>query len=992
MNYKDSMISIALASLLVGCGSSDKPKETQNPNSSPTTSKVCLDVNMNAICDAGETFKEVPVWDGNGDTKIAVDASLTGSPLAYNGVNGYIFTAPAGSTDIYAGTTMKNNELIYNQIIEEKTGALAKAYVHPHFASGAPSSANKKAIADAVKANIKAHPNESRYAVIAAVMNKLFAASSAPADIAGISVTAEDIVSADVPSLAVVNIALDFDKDILSDIEAMNTDSSQKWKDAKDTEFRYLSSKNGKLIGGTKEHNGLAVVDMSEKTISFTPVSVITDAAHHERSSSVDAQSGPSEPSMKGAVLTSDGASVYFNVPSKTDESNVNILGLFKADIAADGSISTDTTTLPNGSGEIIVTDGKRLNNKTVKKFSLANDDSKVVVYDSDKNLYLYDANLENILGQTDDVSVENITAIAASKTNVFTASKDSNEITIRGVTDALAPTATIDIGFSAHGIVINSDATMMAAFTKGHDNNGVTNIAIVDLSNNEVMNSGETAFISDGVAFSPNFKKAVLFGHEEDATKILNLDVKGFGVEGLYAQGARAATFVDNDKLAITDGDKTISLIDVTTTTKNLNLARKIELAKNGLNKDSINAGGYLDAVIKDISLNPTYENINIAWSESGLSTNIVLPEGNVTRGASDVVGTLTASLSATFRDANENGNKDLNITIRKDSPTTDVTSTLDLNNNFRGGYMSVGANGKVVSVNKDGDEGGIYILNSDDTTLSFYVGDMNASNDNETYHKFGEKEDGLAVAYTKKDQVVAVTNIGNIYRYTINGENTITETQKITLATGMTPKSAVFNSTSTKLAVLISDASANYTTKIYDIAVDGTVTLNSDVAMEKLVYDSEIAIKDDASVIYTRSEGDVVNAQEGTTHTSHTINEKIRGLFYVNDTLYSTDSIGKLRVFAGGDLSSYTEHTVGHNGRGYMIKEAGDKLYIFLYSGRDTIDGGVSIVNKTTLEEERFIPAKKAYRGAVSADGKDVYFFSYDKAPRSLNFTRLP
>ena len=71
-------------------------------------------------------------------------------------------------------------------------------------------------------------------------------------------------------------------------------------------------------------------------------------------------------------------------------------------------------------------------------------------------------------------------------------------------------------------------------------------------------------------------------------------------------------------------------------------------------------------------------------------------------------------------------------------------------------------------------------------------------------------------------------------------------------------------------------------------------------------------------------------------------------------------------------------------------MIKEVGEKLYIFLYT-KNIVDGGVSIVNKETLEELNFIPSKTAYRGAVSADGKSVYFFSFTK-PRTLNYTKLP
>jgi len=903
MNFRNSVISISLASLLVGCG---------------------------------------------GDTD-----------SVKNAING---------PDI-KGSTMLKSELIYNQVVASKTKESVLPYIMGKFGGAKPTEQNSKDIETAVANAKAAHPDKKPAAVTAAVINKVIAiASSNPSGIKDITVTAQDIVDADVPSLAKLTITESFSKSNDDEIQRQN---NLGWIDAKDMELMSITAKNGKIVGGSKYHNGLTVIDVASKNSVFSPVSIISDHGHH-----IDSASGASENRLEGVVLNSDASFVYVNIPHKKykpDTADLETVGLYKAKIESDGSIKTTESPLPVGTGKRLMIDESvsvRLN-KIVKRFAVANDDSKVVVLDSEDNLFIYDGNLAN---KSAELETDGIEAVAISGDTVFASIE--NNITKMSTGD-LSIAGQIEIGFEAKGIVVNSDGTKLVAF------DDKTKIAVVNLADNSIK-SGSILYAADMVSVSDDFTKAALSGEDEDTILVVNLTVPGFSIQGKYDATSEHVAFLGNDKLVIGKGSG-LAVLDVTTTTENINLATKIELAKEGLHNKAINNGNYFNTVVKDMKLPTSYENINIAWTSNLPIGNLNPADGNVTRTDSDASGELTATLLGAFRGQEVTGNKAFDLTVKKIVPTTDVTSSLDLTDDFRGGYMSAGVNGKVASLNKEGDEGGIYILDSDATTLSFYVGDIATG-----YHKFGGKEDGIAVSYTKENQVVAVTTLGNIYRYTIGGMNNITESQKISQAEGISTKSAVFNSLRTKLAVLVSDESDNYTTKIYDIAGDGTVTHNSDIAMEKLVYNGEIAINDDASVIYTRSDGDVVNAQDGTTHTSHVIGERIRGIYYVNDTLYATDSTGKLTAFAGGDLSSNTKTDTGHNGRAYMIKEVGDELFIFLYA-KNTTDGGVSIVNKATLEELRFIPAKTAYRGTVSANGKGVYFFSYTK-PRKLNYTRLP
>ncbi len=968
MYIKNSIISITLASMLVGCGSSS--------SSSPTLKSIaCLDVNMNALCDAGETFKEVPTWDGGGDSKINIDATLTGYPLAYNGANGYIFTAPANSTKIYAGTTMKQNELIYNQLIEEKIADMAKEYVHAHFSGGQPTAQNKKDIADAVKSNIEAHPNKSRYAVIAAVMNKLFASAQVPANIAGITVTSQDIAIGDVPSLPKLKISKSFDVNTSDAITVMDAAG---WLDSGDTELKYLVAKNGKLIGGTVEHNGLSVIDTTAKTINFTAVSVITDAGDD-----VDSQSGASEPSMKGIALSSDGAWVYVNVPRNDANSDTDILGLFKVAVNADGSIPTVTTELNPGDGKRITIDtSKRINKADISKFVVSPDDSKVVILDKDDNLYVYDGELA---GEIVAVETDGFEAIAMTNDTVF-AVVDTNITKLSMAT--LTGTEQIELGFEPSQIIVNAEGTKLVAFKEGD-----SKIAVIDLSNNSIKEA-QIEMEAEAVAVSPDFTKLALVGEDEDKVVIVNLTVSVPSVQSIYEVDyeAESVVFVDNNNVAVGYNGRHIAVLNLETTQKNNSLSSKLEQAKKELNADSINNNKSLDSVLNDLTLSTAYEDVAISWTTTLDTGYLMLPDGNVTRpvvGEADIPGTLTALLSATFRADVATDEKEFDIKIRKLVPETEVTASLSLSDDFEkhGGYMATNSGGLLASLltveKDDNKKGGVFIFKSEGTNLISYDG-------NETTHQqFDEDGDGLAVAFTTENQIVAVSSGNAIYRYTINGQDDMVQSQKVILVAEETI-AAGFNDAKTKLGVLIKDASGNYTTKLYTIEGNGAIAFDSDVAMETLNYEDKLALNDDASIIFSISGDDenIVNAQAGATHTAYPADTEIKGMTYMSDVLYASDENGMINSFPNGDLTAVTKTTSIHAGRIYTIKEADDKLFVFLY---DKKGGGVTILDKTTLEEVHYIPAKGLRRGAVSPDGKSVYFFKRIE-PKNISYIKLP
>ena len=102
----------------------------------------------------------------------AISATVT----AFAGAGDSVVT----SLDIYGGTLGLFQKELARMGIEF-------IFVDPEEIDSIPDD-NKKAIADAIRTNIKDHPNKNRYAVIAAVMNKLFSQDQIPADIAGISI------------------------------------------------------------------------------------------------------------------------------------------------------------------------------------------------------------------------------------------------------------------------------------------------------------------------------------------------------------------------------------------------------------------------------------------------------------------------------------------------------------------------------------------------------------------------------------------------------------------------------------------------------------------------------------------------------------------------------------------------------------------------------------------------------------------------------------
>jgi len=198
MTFNKTLLCVAIAALLSGCFSNDD-KDEVIPQVIVKNSIVCVDANGNAQCDKGEVAEAVTTWT---DSAIAVKLSAT-SPLVYEGDDGYIFTAPSGSTEISPKSTLFANEQLDKQAIATKTMVDIDSYLQDKLGTEAFSTAQEQDFLKALKVACDTNLDADRDAVIAAMVNKVITTSSDNLDnIKDITVSASDIEAAATPYLS----------------------------------------------------------------------------------------------------------------------------------------------------------------------------------------------------------------------------------------------------------------------------------------------------------------------------------------------------------------------------------------------------------------------------------------------------------------------------------------------------------------------------------------------------------------------------------------------------------------------------------------------------------------------------------------------------------------------------------------------------------------------------------------------------------------------
>ena len=1017
MEFKKTLVSVAVATALSGCSLFDD--DDNNAGLGPDrqlekNSLVCLDANGNAKCDSGEASENVTAWR---DTGVSTTLASTTLPLAYEGDNGFVFTAPPGSSEISPASTLIASELIYNQLIDSKTNEAAEEYLNTKL-GGALDALSQTDFAEALKNALETHPDKKRYAVIAAVLNKVLELGQGNlSGIKNITVSAADIVAADLPSLSKLAVTEVLSKNVDDEITQQVNDG---WINANDSSISVLTAANGKIIGGSHYHNALTVIDVATGTVTYTPVSTIIDSGH-----GVDSSTGASENFLRDVSVNADASYVYVNIPPKklsSSSQNEDTYGLYKIKIESDGSVATviDSSGLIHTIDETVST---RLAEK-LQAFAVSQDDSKVATYDGDDFFTVYDGDLSN---PGTWVMIEDLEAFAVSADTAFVVTGNADDsskgdiflLSIEGLNaDSLTNSEKITLDFIPQELRLNSDASKLIAFNHGHDNSGSMTIALIDLVNHSVLDKGVVAVTSDTAAVSDDFSKMAIVGHEEDRLLIVNLGIPGFSVQDVHdlEYNARDVAFISESQLAITNERNSMAVLDIATTTVNINLAEKTQLALDGLNRASINGGGYFNAVISNLTLSEGFENVAISWlADSSLSTNLDVTDGSLVRpeeDATDKMGVLSATTFASFRGDTVEDSKFFELTLRKIPASLSAATTVQTADNSAQ-YMAANHEGDIMVApvqfeNAKGDDVYGFVVVNVDEGLSVIT-----SGTEDTPLTYLDAESLVGVGIVEKPTQAYVLGVSEgmgetgqsrIFTVALDagggtlGVMAASEASTVDINSG-DPLKVGFNSEQSLAAVMIEAADGLYLTEVYSFSDIGAITLDKTINMTAAEYKSygPPAINDDASRVYQRDDDNVIMTSSDGLNTASAAVEEIARVWFYNGRVFVTTYDGNIVSFNDElEESSRKTFSTGTGGRMYgaVGREFGGTHYLYIplqrASGSNSdsesdLNGiyQLEIMEDGSLKEIAF--SKKvegADRMTVSGDGGTVFFSYRDRS----------
>jgi len=973
---KFGLLSVVTASLLVGCGGgSSSSSDNETTDQEESSSVVCIDTNDNATCDAGETSENVASWsDYAGSTARSLDN--TNYPLAYNGTDGLILTAAAGSDEINPWTTLVHSEIKNNPVVENATDA--ETYLLDTLnLTEVPTTDELTSLANDILTQIKANETTNISSLLAAISAKVISTKSLSADI---SISSDDISDLGLTKLETKEL---FSVNVDAEVEAQEADG---WTDAHDASMIHISSKNGHIVTGSKYHNALSVVDVNAKTITYNPFATVKGAGHGV----LDADSGASENYMSGVSITADGSIVYANVPPKKTSSttyDTATVGLYKATIGNDGAIdATATSTV-------------RIDDK-FSSFQVSNDDSTIVAYNSENYLITYDKDLTEQKAE----EIENIEAFAISTDNatIYTAFKDSdstdmpNYISKITATDLTIGTDKIALDFTPDEIIVLSGTKLLAI------NKDDLAIAIVDLTTNKVTSSVTMDMESNYVSVSPNGKYLAVAGHDDKKVLIINLEDDSLPLQHTIEleSTSKVVSFVSDEQIAYLNDSNSVTLASIEDTGVVITLEEKFDSALKDL-KESIN-GGYYDAIISDINLVSLKNGFDISWESTATAlTN----DGSVTRPENDATnntGNLTVTVQSEYRDKNVSKSATVAVEIRKKPMMLDAPK---VTSSGRMEYMAVNADGSVMvapeqfTVGTGDDEKSIYGISSytlDSSNTPLLKTSAKIYHDNEQVIGVGFK-DSFAIAVSAS--TIDDTYSGRISTISLDngllGEN---ETNTIEITSG-SPQKVEYNSDSSKVGVMIKKEDGSFIAEIYDVTSEGTIALNSTIDMGDKEYKTygPLGISEDGTKVFQR-DGDAVHVST------------------ISGIIASKNVDNLARVWAGanrvfvmtyaGLIYSYDENlenekvfSTGTGGRMYggEVRVIDNKNYLFIPVQRssDELNGiyQLEINSDGSLEEIAFSnQAEGADRMAVSQDGSTIFFsFEDDNDDRKVAAVQL-
>lgn len=988
MNIKNSLLSIVAATFVIGCGSSSN----SNSEEAASTAKsiVCLDVNENSICDDGESSEKVVSWaDYLGSSINSKALNNTNYPLSYNGEDGLILTAASNSNTISPWTTIVHNELKNNPSIENISEA--EVYLMNKLGlSVVPSKDDLDLLASSILEASKNKGSSDISLVIKSISDKLVEGGSLtlPSDYIFDTQTVSGMTTLSLsPSLS-----YNFEDIIKAQI-------ADGWVNSDDTSIRYFSASNGKVLAASRYHNALTILDTNTNDSKYNSFGVLKTSGHH-----IQTESGASESRPSGAKISIDGKFAYFNLRENTTGAPT---GLYRTPISDDSSVlDTDDTSNVFSYNDNAVVSSFNVSSSAV---ALINEDYLVV---TDLSLQKTIAESPNKLTTT-PISY----AVNSDGSKVYSVYEDKTDGTLTpsfvtiftnnsaSLVDDAGVTFKIELSFKADSIKLLSDTKAIVSKL-----GSTSTFAILDLVNKTAseFTVGIGVNVSD-FDISPNEKMLALVSGDSNKIVIFNIQEKDIQATYELEKETNFVAFASDSKLAyVKDDESEIEVLDIFDSGKLITAKEKLQKALESVTEETINLGDSLLNIKNNISLAKSYGSVAINWATT-LPTNINVDSnsediGKVTRpdnDTSNVSGTLTQTVTTTYRNEDVTLNKVFNVDVIK-KPM--MLSQAQFTVSGRSDYMASNDDGSVLVAPiefKNSEDESVYGIASYTTNEAGEIVVQSAAK----LYDMDKEIVGVGVSASNaigvSSESTSVSENPRIFSVALDVDGNLADTvlSSVDITSGK-PVKVEWNSDQSKAAVMIEKEDETFITQIYDVPVSGIITYSHTIEMGDKEYKSygPVGISEDGMKVFQR-DGDSVHASS-----------KDTGLFAsvkVDDIARVWTGAQRVFVFTySGVIYSYNENledekkfNTGTRGRMYggEVRTIDNKNYLFIPVQRSSADlNGIyklELKDDGSLEEIAFSKQEEgADRMAVSKDGKAIFFsFRNDNKERLMAYIKI-
>lgn len=1073
---KKISLSTVLISVLAGCGGggggagSAPTSSSQGVNLSKNsvTYDSCVDLNLNLSCEEGEknlspsSYPEVAVTSKENDGKFLL--------------------GPAGTQTVSAESTLIYNEMKYNPLVENNE-TKAKDYIKSQLNGLSVSAVSNdelltveqsKNLEDSIKEAITANPLINKNSVIAAVCEKFLKQKTK------VTVSTNDISKQtrvlttitptklhevdwekETTSDLVGEIRDSFDADLvksqggerivslhgngnyqvaasqyhnaLTVINFNETDKQHQYE--KFAAFRtYAAGQGGTATPSTGNSSGsaggstggstgggsgstggsAAAIKMSVNSYGVQALDLTAQATSGDYTVNTDPNNTKKlwEHLLEDAKITKDGKYVYALIRSKDESTKFpdeSTYGLFRTEVGPYG-------VYPYNASSTI-----KIHSKDIKKFELANSDSRVIVYgqvtnDKDEKqniLRVYDKDF-NLIKAVEIDNIKDFTITSDDKLIVGQIAGDYinkpklvklNSMTLENKQEIELPLEASQVFTYAHG-------TMALAASKD-----ANKVVLVNLESMKVEQ--EKTLDIDAQYFAMSKDGKYLAVASEDKINIYNLSTPELtfqasidvDITNLSKEEAKKdekntinnLSFVGNTILSYTQKQKQNAVVtyDIVDSKVPMTMDNKLNTALATLDKYSVNNGYSFSEVKTKLNLIPSYKDVNFTWSLSGLQSNINISTGEVTRDVnSNTSGKLIVTANTTFRDSTSSKVKQFDVTVLKDSPkiTSSVEKFSQLDTVRTAGIMSkVIANSNASTVISysalDSYFKGYNLFKVENDKLVFTDG-----NENNTNRLL--RDDLLNMTFKTDEKIIVVTvnshypAFSSIYLQDVQSDNTLEEgyntkpNSKAHIGNKGTPLAANFTGDKNKVFVIRKHFDFDYSDHYADVyKISGnTITKEKEIKMKsgvEYINTKAPAINNDGSIFYQIDKNNIYKHQDE--EVSSVRVDNVTAVYYFNNRVYATTSNGMIVSFNEKlETASRQEFNLGNEGVINNIEYRNVGAQDYLYAFASNTNSGVYIIKvnaSNEMSEFKYSDKANTKGGTVSQDG--THIFTYENVP---------